>query len=704
MATFTGKWICSKDFADLKPIDIFHREHNPNKDYSHSQHLKNLHTVFKKKFNLNSFKNVIIRITADDQFKLFIGGKYAGQGPTAGYHFCYYYNEFDITDLLVCGENEITIDVYYMGEINRVYGSGDYRMGVIADIISDGQVILTTDNTWEYAVCKAFSGPCDIGYKTQYSEYFDSRIKTTDFSPATEKQTDHIFADKPSVNLQVYDKKAPIIRNLKNGGVFLDFCQEITATLRITATGNSGDTIVIHYGEELNSDNTVRYKMRCNCNYEDRFILNGKTAVFSGYDYKAFRYVELLPQNSNIIIDDVVAVVRHYPFDDDACTIKSNDEILNGVFGLCKNGVKYGSQDVFVDCPSREKGQYAGDLTVTGASHLYLTGDIGLFEKAIINQAQSQTVSDGVLAVTPGSYMQEIADYSLQFPILLLRHYNHTGDREFLASMLPVCEKLISHFKSFDRGDGMLELVDTWNLVDWPDNLRDNYDFDLKNPIGPGCHNVINAFYVGCVTQIERIKDILGIEHNHESIALKTRFNQVFFNESTNLYVDSEGSVHSSLHANTIPMYYGLQPHHSTETIANHLIEKGLVCGVYMSYFYLKALAGAGRYDAVYKTITSKGRSSWYNMIKEGGTTCFEAWGKDQKFNTSLCHPWASAPISVIIEDLLGLECTLPGWKDFNVTPHLPKEITIKAKVPVKGKIINISATSDKSEFSFTEV
>ena len=35
---------------------------------------------------------------------------------------------------------------------------------------------------------------------------------------------------------------------------------------------------------------------------------------------------------------------------------------------------------------------------------------------------------------------------------------------------------------------------------------------------------------------------------------------------------------------------------------------------------------------------------AWANMLSEGATTCFEAWGKDQKWNTSLFHPWATAP------------------------------------------------------------
>ena len=133
------------------------------------------------------------------------------------------------------------------------------------------------------------------------------------------------------------------------------------------------------------------------------------------------------------------------------------------------------------------------------------------------------------MAVSSSSFMQEIADYSLQFPILLLRHYSHTGNKDFLKSMLPALEKMLSHFKQFDRGDGMLELIDTWNLVDWPDNLRDNYDFALTKPIGKGVHNVMNAFYLGAVTQVEQIKDILGIPYENQSNALKEKFNSIFF-------------------------------------------------------------------------------------------------------------------------------------------------------------------------------
>jgi hypothetical protein len=68
------------------------------------------------------------------------------------------------------------------------------------------------------------------------------------------------------------------------------------------------------------------------------------------------------------------------------------------------------------------------------------------------------------------------------------------------------------------------------------------------------------------------------------------------------------------------------------------------------AYFYLWALCNAGRKEAALRFITADGEHSWFNMIKEGATTTFEAWGKEQKWNTSLFHPWATSPILIINE------------------------------------------------------
>ncbi len=57
----------------------------------------------------------------------------------------------------------------------------------------------------------------------------------------------------------------------------------------------------------------------------------------------------------------------------------------------------------------------------------------------------------------------------------------------------------------------------------------------------------------------------------------------------------------------------------------------------------------------MYRLLLNDSDHGWCNMLREGATTCFEAWGKDQKWNTSLCHPWASAPVPVILEEIAGI-------------------------------------------------
>ena len=80
-------------------------------------------------------------------------------------------------------------------------------------------------------------------------------------------------------------------------------------------------------------------------------------------------------------------------------------------------------------------------------------------------------------------------------------------------------------------------------------------------------------------------------------------------------------------------------------------MKKGFSCGVFFSYFVLKSLTNHGEKEKAMELMLSKGEHSWYNMLSEGATACFEAWGKEQKDNTSLCHPWACAPIIVLCED-----------------------------------------------------
>lgn len=505
-----AQWICPAEFSSVLPRDVLQMQKSGD-PIDTPPSFQNRHFLVRRRFRLQQAGTAILRITADDYYKLSINGKTVGQGPAQGYHDRYYWNEYDITAHLADGENEITVDLYYHGLICRAYNSGDNRISMAAELLINNNCVLCTDESWECAEFSAYDRAAGvIGYDTQFKENFDNRRGFV-FEPCAVIDADYTFAPAPTASVTRYYKTPKIMKTLEDGSVFCDFGEEITAMPEITAFGEDGDTVEILCGEEADGT-SVRSQMRCSCDYDELLTLRQGINIREQYDYKGFRYVRLIPSGDAKILA-LKAVVRHYPFDDNHCVLQTENKLLSSIFDLCKASVKYGAQEVFVDCPTREKGQYAGDLLITGSAHLILTGDDSLLKKAIDDQMQSVGYSETLLAVTPGSYWQEIADYSLLFPLLAWRYYVFSGDRDYLKQNFDVCKRLIGGFRMYEREDGLLRHVsDKWNLVDWPANLRDGYDFTLEPPdkLPQEPHNVINAFYIGCVLCVERIAAELG--------------------------------------------------------------------------------------------------------------------------------------------------------------------------------------------------
>jgi hypothetical protein len=691
-------------FSGLKPIDLYRKELEPAGNTKHRDDLKNIHMLARKSFTLTGgFDKAILDITADDYYKLYINGRFVGQGPAQGNYYHYFYNRHDVTPYLREGDNAIAVHVYYQGLVCRAYNSGDYRQGLIAELDVDGRLAAKTDCSWKVERAREYADGGIIGYKTQYLENIDNRLKLTDWKePAFDdsgwqEAVEHIADDhrlfvQPTPPLSIYEAKPVRIAPLpENEGYWLDFGEERTGQFRMKAHGSPGQTIEIRCGEELLDDGRVRFAMRCNCTYRETWTLSGSADdELDFYDYKAFRYVEVLPAPGvRVDTESFGAVVRHYPLDDEACRFHSSDEMLNAIWSICRNGVKYGSQENYVDCPSREKGQYLGDNTIITHSHAYLSGDLRLFRKSLVDFVLlSSRVCPGLMAVAPGHFMQEFIDYSLQWPLQLLEYYRQSADEPFLREMLPHAERLLHYFGQFRREDGILVNVkDKPNLVDWPFNMRDGYDFQLANPMGDGCHNVVNAYYYGAMMAVRDIRRILQLPDNlsHELESFKTAFRQAFLDRETKRFTDSEVSKHSSLHANALPLLFGLTEADDQRAVVGLIREKRLSCGVYMAYFVLKALAAAGEHELVYELIRSEDLHSWSTMVKEGATTCFEVWAKDLKPNTSLCHPWASAPIPLFIEEIAGIKPASPGWHTVSFSPRIPaslSKIELEFRVP----------------------
>jgi alpha-L-rhamnosidase len=683
-----ARWICDPAFATVAIRPVFRKNYAPATQIPHRDDLSNHHLLVRGRIDIRDLaRSVTLTISADDCYYLWINGLFIGLGPAPGYPQHFYCNTYEIAPLLKVGENIIAVQVYYQGLQNSVWISADHRQGLIAELTAGTQVLGGTNGSWRQHRGTAFTALGTAGYATQFLECFDSRSHLPGWREELfddsswgrmHERTDHdyTFVRQPTLPLNVCDLKPQSVIPIP-GGVRLDFGHELTGNLALKASGRCGDAIELRFGEELSPDGSVRFAMRCNCTYLERWILSGGSDELEQFDYKGFRYCEIIvPEGVVLDTGSIHARVRHYPLQDQRFAWVSSNPDLDSIIGMCARTLRYGAQDSILDCPTREKGAYLGDVTISGLAHLYLSGDVAYAKKGLDDYAASAAICPGLMAVAPCAFNQEIADYSLQWPIVLLRYYQHSGDLAGTRALMPVLDSLMRHFSGYQRADGLLEnIMDKWTLVDWPANLRDGYDFNLTDPPQPGIHSVINAFYLAAMRDANALARVFGMPDYGDVPALREAFQRAFHRPDLKLIADTPTSRHCSLQSNVMALYADAAPAEAVDAIVDLVRAKRFSCGVYMAFFVLKALGKASQHRLIYDLLLDTGEHSWMNMLREGATTTFEAWGKEQKWNTSLCHPWACAPLPVLIEDVLGLRPGAPGWTAIAFAPRMPAEV-----------------------------
>ncbi len=679
-------WICDPLFLNRNPVQTLHKQLSGDKVFI-DRNLRNRHMLVRRTFEAAKNENLSLTITADDYYKLYINGRLIGVGPAQAYVDRYMTNTYDLTDYLIDGINLIAVHIFYMGTLTRAWQSGDQRQGLWMQLADkNGSILLESNKQCRTFFPTAWRERGMLGYQTQFiEEVIGSEIpagwKELDFDDSAwdnaceNPQDDHRLIPQPTPPVDVYEQK-PTLLEKRGDTWFADMGEEIVGTVALRAKAASKNVLTLRMGEELNTDGSVRCPMRCNCDYTLLWHLSGRTEDETDFfDYMAFRYIEIDDTEGCVDPNSIRVVARNYPMKKNVGIFRSNDGFADSIFGICRRGVELGAQEAFLDCPSREKGQYLGDGTITAHAHLLLTGDKNMYRKMLMDFAASTVICPGLMAVAPGNEMQEIADYSCQYPEQIMTYYELTGDIDTVRELMPVVNSLENYFDRWTNEKGLLDgLTEKWNLVDWPHNLRDDYDFVIDQPIKPGMHNVINAFYYGLKRDADRMRALLGLPLRATAEKVRNAYIDVFRKEN-GLFRDAEKSEHTALHSVVLPLYYGITDKKDISAAIELIRQKRLCCGVYMAYFVLKALAKCGEYDLMNELLFSDDIHSWGNMLREGATSCWEAWGRDQKANTSLCHPWASAPIIIMIEDMAGIRAAKPGFKELSLNPHMPARL-----------------------------
>ena len=383
-----------------------------------------------------------------------------------------------------------------------------------------------------------------------------------------------------------------------------------------------------------------------------------------------FRYVELVNCPVELNESMIRQVAVHYPFDEDVSIFQSSNQVLDDIWALCKYSMKATSFcGVYVD-GDRERIPYEADAYINQLSHY-----------AVDREFSIARYSHEYLLVKP-TWPTEWKQHSV---MMAWTDYMYTGDTSSLVENYDIL-KAEKTLEKHARADGLLNTKGLRDIVDWPTTERDGYDFKDVN-------TVVNAFYYKNLLQMADMAAAIGktadaAEYRQKAVKVKEAFNAVLFDKARGVYVDGEGSNHASLHANMMPLAFGLVPEEHKKSVTDFVVSRGMACSVYGAQYLLEALYEGGRPDVALELMTSKDLRSWYNMLRVGSTITLEAWDNQFKPNQDWNHAWGAAPGNIIPRYLLGIRPLEPGFSKVLIQPQLASLKNVSATVPtIRGPI-----------------
>ncbi|MFY0650554.1 MAG: sulfatase-like hydrolase/transferase [Cyclobacteriaceae bacterium] len=593
----------------------------------------------------------------------------------------------------------------------------------IGDVWNSGQVRTNNSTNVSYAG-KALKAGMKYFWKVRL---WDEHNRLGNYAKAQMFQIGNPTGELTTANFFQIEriKPAKVVEKSKSS-YFIDFGKDAFANLEFDYKALAADTLILRLGEDLENGQinrtpigTIRYqelKVAVNpaqTNYklsirpDKRNTLPNKAIALpdSFPVLLPFRYCEIENAKSPISKDDLTQVAYFNYFDYNTSGFTSSDTVLNQVYELCKYSMKATTfSGLYVD-GERERIPYEADAYLNQLSHYTTDREYAIARRTIEYFMEHPT--------WPTEWQQHVA-------LLIYADYMYTGNTELIEQYyedlkhktlfelsnedgLITSEKVTHEFMlklGFKEGykKPLTDIVD-WPSAGWggdPNNKgeRDGYVFKPYS-------TVINSFFYENMRIMAEFAQILGktdevLDFEFRAARAKKAINEQMFDKERGVYVDGIGTDHAALHANMMPLAFGIVPEEYFDSVVAHVKSRGMACSVYGSQFLMDGLYNAGEADYALELMASTAKRSWYNMIREGSTITMEAWDNIYKNNQDWNHAWGGVPANAIPRGLWGIQPKTPGYGVARIRPQLSKLEHSEIKVPtllgeINGKYRRVS-------------
>jgi len=516
--------------------------------------------------------------------------------------------------------------------------------------------------------------PVENPYKGQTLTKIGTRVKSyraEEFEVTQSIEMQGIRNLSMEAFLRAYEPRAPIEMG-ENGFRIFDFGTNLTGFPGATVECSKPVRLIMAFDECL-ADGDVNW-MRLGCVNLVVWELEPGRYSLETFEPYTLKYLKIISLRGSCRITGLYLRELVNPESYEA-SFSCSDPRLNRVFDAAAETFRQNAVDIFMDCPSRERGGWLCDSFFTARAAFDISGHASLERNFLENYLLPDKYPTLVEGMLPPCYPSEdvsgrfIPNWAMWFVIELEEYLARSGDRAMVNDLKPKVMALLAYFARFENEYGLLEKLESWVFIEW--SAANKFVQDVNYPT--------NMTYA-------MVLDIAGRLYNEpcftaKAAKLRREIRQRSFDGE--LFVDNavreNGILRNSTNRTEVCQYYAFFTGVATRDLYPDLWEKlvasfgpsreatGLFPEVHMANAfpgYFLRLELLGRAELCLQ-VRKELIEYFLKMAEKTGTL----WEHDSD-RASCNHGFASHVVHSLYRDVLGVRSVDPLAKTISISIH----------------------------------
>ena len=579
-------------------------------------------------------------------YEAYVNEKKAGREfLMPGYH-CYdsflEYQTLDVTELLSQGKNKIAVllgEGWYKGrfgfdgDYRNLYGNQKKCIGELHIRNANGQEeCIVTDSSWKAEE----SSICENGIYD--GEHIDETLEHKMLSVEEIEET-RPLVERFNPRIHKVEEFQPVSVKQEDEALLLDFGETVTGWVEITGAFETGQKVMMQYGEVLQKGRFYRDNLRT-AKAEFTYVSKGKgETIRPHFTYYGFRYVKIKGLNPEkeykFIAYRIMSDIERTGW------VATDHDKVNHLLENTLRSQKCNFLDIPTDCPQRdERMGWTGDAGIFASTACFHMDSGSFFHHYMKNMQAEQEKCNGAIPFfvprpkvkkeehTNPFYLDSgAAVWGDAATLIPWRLYQFYGDKAMLEEQYPVMKAWVDY--EYERTKEN-EIPYLWQndrqLGDWL--ALDNGN--INNPIGKTDSGFIASVYHYWSTKmVKEAAESLGLEESKVYAEREKEIRNAILNY---YFPDKKFCLEYTQTACALLLYLKLYPEGEREVITAKLAELlkknngHLNTGFVGTPILCMALSENGQNQLAYDLLLNEDYPGWLHEVNLGATTVWERW------------------------------------------------------------------------------